>query len=1095
MQDYFKPRGKAAASKADAGGGVIRSEPVFAVVKDNVDPIRSGRLQVYIADFGAPDPDDRSSWVTVNYMTPFFGATQASGGSQKNDFGTFIQNSHSYGMWYSPPDIGSTVICIFINGDMNYGYWIGGVPEPELLQMVPAIGSSENVIMNAGEAKSYGGSTTLPVTNLNLNNPDVAQSSNFLNATKPVHSYLAGIFAQQGLIRDPVRGPITSSASRESPSRVGWGVSTPGRPIYEGGFTDENIVQKTSSGSDALKIIARRGGHSIVMDDGTIDGKDQVVRLRSSLGHQILMSDDGQCLHIIHSNGQSWIELGKEGTIDMYAMNSVNVRTQGDLNLHADNNINIHAKKDLNIAAENININTNKDLNFRVAQNFSGYILKDYNVKINGLMSMLSGGVASLRSTGAETYINGSKVLLNSGEGPEPAEVKPIPLNAQTDTLFDKSKGFVAAPAKLLTIVSRAPAHAPWANAGQGVDVKVSNNASSELPSAPVPGIEEANSAAGASPNNPTSPAVASTVPDTAGAASKALDQNVTSTMISSTATNAAANAPLSVATGTEIVKDATGKVNAAVGKLAMTPQQMESALVLKPGSGNLVTGLVQSGSTVSAAMTDNLFTGRPGAENLTNFINSTGAQVNAAVGNLQKAQTAMTKTGLMSGNETASSVAGMITSASTVSVNATTDFIKTTAGGSGATASIVSNVGSAVSDAMSSGKAASSLATQVTSGESSLVASLAGIGTSAAIGLAGAIDSVKGVAGSAFSAITSSLKSFKSRIPQNLKEISKTNAAAQANSEGQAAAPLIAQQTADIKASFPTTTDGISTLATGLKMPPNFNPSAVYGEVTAAVKSAVNVVAVVSPSGLNSLPGGAGAVSSIIDNSKNVNNIPSLTNLSGIIKDTASAVQNGISTENANASSLTTLSTGAMGDLINNVTSVASTAKLNLSTSSAGLAALTSANLPAGAAAQLQASMNSIAANGVKIPTVAVNTVNRGEITSQLASVLGSAKIPLPNFSSKIDLSASQATIDQQGVLIKEIAALRDSRFALAKDVGNARYALEKANTDLPQGDPAIDSAVTALNSAKQALDELDNKVVALQQRLYVAVTGNKTA
>ena len=63
--DYFKPRGRAKASEPDAGGGVIRSEPVFGVVKDNVDPVRAGRLQVYIADFGAPDPDDSSSWVAI----------------------------------------------------------------------------------------------------------------------------------------------------------------------------------------------------------------------------------------------------------------------------------------------------------------------------------------------------------------------------------------------------------------------------------------------------------------------------------------------------------------------------------------------------------------------------------------------------------------------------------------------------------------------------------------------------------------------------------------------------------------------------------------------------------------------------------------------------------------------------------------------------------------------------------------------------------------------------------------------------------------------------------------------------------------------
>jgi hypothetical protein len=57
------------------------------------------------------------------------------------------------------------------------------------------------------------------------------------------------------------------------------------------------------------------------------------------------MSDGAVTLQIIHSNGQSYVELGTEGTVDVYAMNSVNIRTQGDLNLHADNNININSKK------------------------------------------------------------------------------------------------------------------------------------------------------------------------------------------------------------------------------------------------------------------------------------------------------------------------------------------------------------------------------------------------------------------------------------------------------------------------------------------------------------------------------------------------------------------------------------------------------------------------------------------------------------------------------------------------------------------------------------------------------------------------------
>ena len=478
-QDVFKPRGQLAASKPDAGGGVIRNTPTLGVVKNNIDSTRGGRIQVYLADFGSPDPEDSSSWVTVSYMSPFFGATPASGSNQSDDYGTYTQNPSSYGMWYSPPDIGSTVVCIFINGDPSYGYYIGSVLQPELLQMIPAIGASENIVANPGEAASLGGATKLPVTNINTNNSNITNNTSFLDAAKPIHSYSSAIYTQQGLSRDPIRGPISSSALRESPSRVGWGVSTPGRPIYQGGFTDDNVLTDgVNSEGEALNIVSRRGGHSIVMDDGDAVGKDQLIRLRTALGHQILMSDDGQTLFIIHSNGQSYIELGKEGTIDMYSTNSVNIRTQGDLNLHADNNININAKKDLNVAATNININAEKDISYRTGANFSGYTLGKYTIKVNGAMSMAATGEGSYAS-GGDMYINGSKINLNTGStSVTPAEVPKIPIVTHTDTLFDQVKGWLAAPGYLLSIVSRAPAHAPWASANQGVDVSVNNNSS-----------------------------------------------------------------------------------------------------------------------------------------------------------------------------------------------------------------------------------------------------------------------------------------------------------------------------------------------------------------------------------------------------------------------------------------------------------------------------------------------------------------------------------------------------------------------------------------------------------------------------------------
>jgi hypothetical protein len=493
--DLFRPRSIPKEYTINAGGAATMSVPVFGVVKDNIDPTRSGRIRVYISGMNTRPPAEPDSWTTVSFLSPYFGSVQ--GTANNTGFGNFKGNPSSYGMWMAPPDIGSTVLCIFANGDPNYGFYVGAVPNPDALQMVPAIGAVDNVVPNAGEAQSYGGATRLPVTNINSNNTNLANGPDYLSAPKPVHSYSATVMFQQGTLRDPIRGPISSSANRESPSRVGWGVSTPGRPIYSGGYNDTSIASNLQANKgQQLQVVSRRGGHTIVMDDGDIIGRDQLVRIRTALGHQITMSDDGQTLMILHANGQSYVELGKEGTVDIYSTNSFNVRTQGDLNLHADNNINIHAMKTLNIQANAMNFNSETTFNQRVGSDYAFSAGGKFTVLAGGALSLASGGDASLASGGI-TYINGTKVNLNTGQtGTVPQAVNSIPIVAQTDTLHDATKGFIAAPAHLLTIVSRAPAHCPWANAGQGVSVKTNLSASSNLPAAPSTAVNNINQTA-----------------------------------------------------------------------------------------------------------------------------------------------------------------------------------------------------------------------------------------------------------------------------------------------------------------------------------------------------------------------------------------------------------------------------------------------------------------------------------------------------------------------------------------------------------------------------------------------------------------------
>lgn len=1069
-QDYFKPKGQANASKPDAGGGVIRSEPAIGIVKNNIDPTRAGRIQVYIADFGAPDPDDSTSWITVSYLSPFFGATEGSGGQDTD--GTFTQNPSSYGMWFSPPDIGSTVVCIFVNGDMNYGYYIGGVPAPETLQMVPAIGSVDgNVILNSGESNSYGGATKLPVTNLNTNNSSLADGAEFLNAAKPVHSYVASILSQQGLIRDPIRGTITSSALRESPSRVGWGVSTPGRPIYKGGYTDDNIATAADTGQDsALGVVARRGGHSIVMDDGDLIGNDQLVRIRSALGHQILMSDDGQTLFIIHSNGQSYIELGKEGTIDMYATNSVNIRTQGDLNLHADNNININAVKDLNISADNLNLNTETDISFRAGGNFKGYTLGTYTIKVDGSMSMGAGGSGSYASSG-DMFINGSKVNLNTGEtSTTPEVVAPLPTIAHTDTLFDAVKGWAAAPAKLLSIVSRAPAHAPWANANQGVDVKVSNSANDELPSSPSASVESANSSAASAPDNVTNPSLSSTVPATTPT-SESLTNSVTSSMVSTVATQAANVAPNVVATGAGVFENASGKLTAGVGDLAQTPKQLEQAGILKPGSSKLVDSLVQGGANVQSAMTNNLFTGKAGAENLTAISQNTNSQVKSMVDNFQQSQTGLQKAGIITGKEAPTQIAGLVVAGATVGVDKTVDFVKNSAGNvANSISSVSSGATDEVSKVVAAGNFAAGMATTVTGGTASISTALSGASKTAIQGVSGLVDTAKGLAGAAFATITKSFKAFTPGVPQNLKEIASTNAAQQATSETQAASSIAGQVSAGIKSSIPSLNNPLTTIAVGA------------ASAALVSKSSASSIA----SGLTSLPGGAAVTGAIVGASgSSLPNVPGVRQTADLIKNTSSAVKNGISVADAALSGNVALSAGSMSGVANKIESLTglkgdALAK-GVADGTQSLTSLASAGLPAGAAASLQASLSSLSSSSpfpIKLPTIGANTTDRSELTSQISSVLGDKKIPKPNFSGNGPSSSAKAEADKLNELYKEQQALVVQKNEQSKKVNTARDAYLEAKNNLPQGDPAIDSAKEAYIAEVKAFGEITDKM-----------------
>ena len=275
---------------------------------------------------------------------------------------------------------------------------------------------------------------------------------------------------QQGLINDVQRGPIASSSQRESPSQV-FGISTPGRPIYQGGFTQEEVLSRIDQGSITpadTKVIGRTGGHTLVMDDGSVDGKDQMIRLRTSKGHQITMSDSGDFFYIIHANGQSWLEFGSEGTIDLYSSNSVNVRTQGDLNLHADGSINMYAGKNIKVKSkEAMQVETDTDFVLLAKKNISVYTGQALAIRADGTLG-LQGKTVSING-GSAIVATAGTIDFNGPKAPNISRPAVIPMNLMPDVTFDASVGWKTVDKGLASVVNRAPTHEPYPFHNKGV--------------------------------------------------------------------------------------------------------------------------------------------------------------------------------------------------------------------------------------------------------------------------------------------------------------------------------------------------------------------------------------------------------------------------------------------------------------------------------------------------------------------------------------------------------------------------------------------------------------------------------------------------
>jgi hypothetical protein len=454
-------------TKAEMPGVNLNPGPFEAIVKNVIDSTRSGRLQVWIPDMGAGDQNDAHNWITVSYASPFAGMTyQPSENPPKENL--YSQAQNTYGFFAVPPDIGNMVLVTFVNGDPQRGYWFACVVNKLDHNMIPGLAGGDqtkfdsNAIESAELKKALTNDSNWPMTEINEADGKNVEG-NFLSKKRAPHEWQTKRYIKQGLDKDRIRGAVSSSSQRNSPSAV-FGISTPGRPLSKDPADDDAIRSKIEDGSITptdVEFTVRKGGHSFVMDDGDFYGGSQLVRLRTAYGHQILMDDSNKTLYIINSEGSCWVELAGSGQMHVFSSGGLNLRSQGDINMHSDKDIKIYAANGLKmVGGQTVDINTN------ILSTVTNDRTVMYGGKIelgaSGAVNVSAGGSTSWNSSGAFN-VTGDKILLNSGAGPTVGKPNTIPIFTLDETAYNSGTGtWTINPNALASIVNIAPTHEPY---------------------------------------------------------------------------------------------------------------------------------------------------------------------------------------------------------------------------------------------------------------------------------------------------------------------------------------------------------------------------------------------------------------------------------------------------------------------------------------------------------------------------------------------------------------------------------------------------------------------------------------------------------
>jgi hypothetical protein len=459
MSQIKRPAASSTA-KRGMGPGVY-----LARVISHIDPTFGGGMHVTLLREQGNKLADDTQVYPVKLASPFFGSTGfefmgKNTAEASNTFAAYNDTQKSYGMWFVPPDVGVTVLVVFVEGEPSQGYWIGCVPPRFANNMVPGIAASPHIDIDNADKKKYNTKQPLPVAEINRKiNASLDQRVDTDKIKKPVHP-IADRFLEQGLLEDDIRGFTTSSARREVPSSV-YGISTPG-PLDKRPGAKRALTGKIQAQSETPVPVSRLGGTQLIFDDGDdryqrkqsagelgqgnayadILNKEkgdptipysEYFRVRTRTGHQILLHNSEDLIYIGNAKGTAWVELTSNGKIDIYSQDSISIHTENDLNIRADRDINMEAGRNINFRTEtgrwhadiatDLEFYVSNDSKITIGNNFDLKIEVDtkittgsnYDLKVGSDQKITTVGNLDFRTGGNQKYTAGGDTDIKTG--------------------------------------------------------------------------------------------------------------------------------------------------------------------------------------------------------------------------------------------------------------------------------------------------------------------------------------------------------------------------------------------------------------------------------------------------------------------------------------------------------------------------------------------------------------------------------------------------------------------------------------------------------------------------------------------------------